>query len=260
MNSIILLDSDGTLRHNDGSISKRTIDIIEKLKENNYIILASGRPRYHVKEVAQKAGISPYIVSANGAEVYDYINDKVLYSSFVEPDIALKLIECAYKFDIRFLFESGNIEYVTKDVHNNNEVLLKDNYKEIIQKGGIKQCMFITDNKNLLEKVWGYVENTLKIKVSDFYDKSCISRDSYWFSICNKTSSKGKALKFLSKHFKIENTIAIGNNYNDLSMFKASKTSVCVDNALPDIKEKAKVIVPSNDLDGVAIYLEKIKK
>ena len=56
----------------------------------------------------------------------------------------------------------------------------------------------------------------------------------------------------------IENTIAIGNDKNDISMFEVAGLSVAVDNASDDIKSKVDYITLSNDEDGVAVFLEEI--
>jgi hydroxymethylpyrimidine pyrophosphatase-like HAD family hydrolase len=79
-----------------------------------------------------------------------------------------------------------------------------------------------------------------------------------WFCVANKSASKGYALEYLSKYLSIpiQNTIAIGNDYNDVSMFQIAGTSVAVENAHDDIKKMAKVITKTNDEDGVAEFLE----
>lgn len=83
-----------------------------------------------------------------------------------------------------------------------------------------------------------------------------------WFTIGNINATKGNALITLSNYLniKVEDTIAIGNDYNDISMLKEAGFSVCVDNALEEVKEYADYITLSNDDDGVAIVLEKILK
>lgn len=54
----------------------------------------------------------------------------------------------------------------------------------------------------------------------------------------------------------IKNTIAIGNDNNDISMFEVAGLSVAVANASDDIKNKVNHITLSNDEDGVAVFLE----
>ena len=83
----------------------------------------------------------------------------------------------------------------------------------------------------------------------------------YFFS-SNSNCSKGNALKIVSKYLNIpiENTVAIGNDKNDISMFEVAGLSVAVANASDDIKNKADHITLSNDEDGVAIFLEELIK
>lgn len=59
---------------------------------------------------------------------------------------------------------------------------------------------------------------------------------------------------------KKEETIAIGDDNNDLSMFEQVGYKVAVDNAIDTVKEKADEITLSNDEDGVAVFLEKLLK
>ena len=58
----------------------------------------------------------------------------------------------------------------------------------------------------------------------------------------------------------MENTIAIGNDKNDISMFEVAGLSVAVSNAENDIKEIVKYVTLSNDEDGVAVFLETLIK
>lgn len=48
---LIAIDSDGTLRHDDGTISDRTKIIVSKLVDlGNYVVICTARPRYHTKK------------------------------------------------------------------------------------------------------------------------------------------------------------------------------------------------------------------
>ena len=97
-----------------------------------------------------------------------------------------------------------------------------------------------------------------EIPVDESNEKSkCCEK---WFSIVNSNCSKGNAIKILIKYLNlpIENTIAIGNDKNDISMFEVVGLSVAVANASEDIKNKVDYITLSNDEDGVALFLESL--
>ena len=74
----------------------------------------------------------------------------------------------------------------------------------------------------------------------------------------NSKSSKGNALIVLSKYLNvpIKDTIAIGNDKNDISMFEAAGLSVAVSNATDTIKNSVDYVTLSNDEEGVAVFLE----
>lgn len=78
--------------------------------------------------------------------------------------------------------------------------------------------------------------------------------------IANIDSNKGNAVKKLLEilNIKKEETIAIGDDINDLSMFEQVGYKVAVDNAIDIVKENADEITLSNDEEGVAVFLDKI--
>lgn len=258
---LILIDSDGTLRKSDGTITDRTLKAIYKNRLiGNKVVICTARPRYHTIEVMKSAHASEIVISSNGSEVYDVKNKKVLFNSFVDKDEVYNLIELAYLNDLRLVLALEDYDYVTKILRNDNQKLLNRNsYKEELENKNIKQCMFIDSKLDLLNKV---KEEILKNKKLRIVDEKNIN-DSYyedWFCIGDVNSSKGSALLFLSDYLNIKqkNTIAIGNDKNDIPMFEVSGISVAVGNASDEIKNMVDHVTLSNDEDGVAIFLESL--
>jgi Cof subfamily protein (haloacid dehalogenase superfamily) len=70
-------------------------------------------------------------------------------------------------------------------------------------------------------------------------------------------ADKGTALALVLDRFgvKPEQALAIGDNFNDLAMFTRVGVSVAMYNAPDEVKERAKVVAPSNDDEGVAWVL-----
>ena len=65
--------------------------------------------------------------------------------------------------------------------------------------------------------------------------------------------NKGSALLEISRITGVlpQNMMVIGDSPNDLSMFREVELAVAVDNALPEVKQAAKLIAPSNNEAGV---------
>ena len=257
---LVLVDSDETLRRNDGVITKNTKNEIKKfINEGNYVVLATGRPRYHTLKIMKEAYLSPIIISSNGAEIYDSMNNKIINAVYLDKEECFKLIYMAFEKDIRLTLAVDNIEYVTKDARNNSQILInKHSYKNDLNNLNIKQCFI---DYNLDDEVSDLIAFLEECKHLEIINKSINFNVKKWISIGGSISSKGYALKVLRNYLNIskENTYAIGNDYNDLSMLKEANVGIAVDNAYDDIKKEADFITLSNEDDGVAYALEKIR-
>ena len=78
--------------------------------------------------------------------------------------------------------------------------------------------------------------------------------------IGSPVADKGRALEWLSERLGIikDQILAIGDNFNDLEMFRASGTAAAMGNAPQDVKYQAAFAAPSNEEDGVAAVLEQL--
>lgn len=260
---LVFIDSDDTLKKSDGTISERVKKSIqENRKIGNRIIICTARPRYQTLEVMKEAGANSIIVSSNGSEIYDSSDKNIIFNSFIDKDSVIKLVEYAYSKDIRLILTTEDYEYVTKDIRNSNQKLLSNtNYEDELVKCNVKQCMFIDKKIDEIYKVKDILSANNKLHIVDEINENT-SYEEKWFSVANSNCSKGNALMIVSKYLNvpIENTIAIGNDKNDISMFEAAGLSVAVANASDDIKSKADYITLSNDEDGVAVFLETLIK
>lgn len=257
--SLILIDSDGTLKKSDGSISPRTKKaILDNKKIGNVIVICTARPRYQTIDIMKESGASEIIVSSNGAEIYDCNKNMILKSMFINKEDVFELVKCAYSKDVRLILTATDFDYVTKEPRNSCQILLKESdWMNQLKDTNIKQCMFIDKKYQKVYEIKSELKNYKNIKIVDEICKD----DPYeekWFSIANSLSSKGNALQFLADYLSvpIKNTIAIGNDKNDISMFKKSGYSVAVSNSQKEIRDLTDITTSSNDEDGVANVLE----
>lgn len=256
MNKLIFLDIDGTLLRDNGTFNEDIKCVIEShSKENNKIILTSARPRNKVVDICNKLELNTYFISSNGAEIYDPKENKRLYINSINKSSMLYIYKLAIKYNIELIVAVNNKEYVLNI--DDKRTKLTEN---ILNKYKVKQCMIISEKLNKLKKfikkldVLDDINFTLNIET--------LENNKYWYSIVNKDVSKGNACKILSnlENINIEDTIAIGNDYNDISMFNLLGLSVVVENAHSSIKDFADLIIDSNNNDGVYKYLKSILK
>ncbi len=258
---LILIDIDGTLRNTNGNISKKTKKVINQLqKQQCHIVLCTARPKYYAIKVAQDITANEFVISSNGAEIYDIKSKKTLSNTFMKQQDIYLLIEYAIKKKLRFILTTNNGEYVTKKIRNRNQIIIDlNNYQQQLANINVNQCMFIDKKQCKIKKAKEYVMNCNSLNiVNEIKDDD--SYEEKWFSIGSQSSSKGNALKYLADFLSIplKNTIAIGDDKNDISMFQASGFSVSVGNALDDVKKYTQYVTLSNDEEGVALFLEKV--
>jgi hypothetical protein len=255
---LIAIDSDGTLRHDDGTISDRTKIIVSKLVDlGNYVVICTARPRYHTKKIVDESLASQILVSSNGTEIYDNDKKTLVFVAYVEKN-CIELYNYAKENDIRIIFVVDETEYVTHFIRNDKQKLLSNeiDINKFFEENKVKQCMILDNDK---EKIEGFKKHTIEIglKINNFSNPY---EEEQWFSVVTENSSKGEALVELAKYLNIpiENTIAIGNDYNDIPMFEIAGISVAVDNSNNSIKAHVDIVIKSNEDDGVAEYLETI--
>jgi hydroxymethylpyrimidine pyrophosphatase-like HAD family hydrolase len=81
-------------------------------------------------------------------------------------------------------------------------------------------------------------------------------------NVTDAKATKSEAIRKLVEPvgIRLNQVVAFGDDGPDLDMLSACGTSVCMANAIPELKALAKFETASNDEDGVAIVLEDMLK
>ena len=263
----IFIDIDGTLRDSERNLSSRTINAVKKVTDKGIlVILCSGRPRKYTEQISRECFASKYIITSSGGMIYDYEENKVIYVNEMNKEALIKLYEIANPEDVRFIMNVGEGRVVNKVKHADQETQLDEDIKDFVYNNPVVQCTIADSDfnkiKNLIPKI-DKVENVeIKNRHKSLLDDKFKDDKTVFCDIANINSNKGNAVKKLLEILNIpkEDTIAIGDDNNDLSMFEQVGYRVAVDNAIDIVKEKSDEITLSNDEDGVAVFLEKVSE
>ena len=93
---LVAFDMDDTLLNKDLEIGEKTAASIRKLAEKGiYVVLASGRTKGALEKYVKFLGTENFdtghfIVTLNGARIFDLRTDKVIYSRNVDGVILIK--------------------------------------------------------------------------------------------------------------------------------------------------------------------------
>lgn len=264
----VFIDIDDTLTNSNREVSQRNREAIKKCIDKGIkIILTSGRSRKDALEYQRQIGTSPYIISSNGASVFDAENAKELYVQPVKKEIVRELLNYAVENDYRISFNYKDKLVMNKAFYPDEQDKVKgiDELKQIINSEKIIQCVVYNQDIEKMKKFKQNIEENIKeVKIINeskrLKNPELKPSKNYYCDIVSKHVSKGKAVEELCKYLEIsiDEIIVIGDGENDISMFEITLNSVAMANGLDFVKEKAKYITKSNDEDGVAVVLEKL--
>ena len=263
MAKLLAIDMDGTCLTDRKKISEKTMQALKKAWENGVIVVpTTGRAIDCLPRQLLNQGFFRYVISSNGARVYDTWEQKTLYKSLIPLKNAVNLLLEGKKRGLGLTARVENQTVVEGAMLNLKARLIykKDTLNTIKTNdiiGVLKQMncsveevqlFFFNKRKKALTKE--LVGNNLNYSAS--YGK-------IYVEIYSENASKGVALSTLAGILGIDkvDVISIGNGENDLTMFEQSGLKIAVENAVPMLKQKADVIVASNNNDGVAEAIEK---
>ena len=259
MYKAVFIDVDGTLIRKDHSLSEATINVIQKLKEKNILaVLVSARPLSGIEPIAEKLHLldNP-IASLNGA----YIADKgeVIFNSTIDVDITDSIHEKLKHYNSTIIY------YQQNEWFSNSRTYYTD-YEQRITSIPIKiQSFSLTlngwrnartgPNKILIvseEEVTNEIQNRLRGEFANTINVS--TSKPIYLEAMNINASKVNAIKFLADRYNIKRgeTIAIGDNFNDIEMIKFAGMGIAMGNAPAAVKAVANHVTGTNNEDGVS--------
>ena len=134
MYKLVAIDLDGTLLNSFGEVTENTKKVLIEAKEKGIeIVLASGRPISSTKSLAVEIGLDNYIISGNGAVVYDIKNEEVVYDKFLTKEQVFNVIDVCEANSIFYNIYTED-EVITKSLNYNVLFYHKENIKKIEKK------------------------------------------------------------------------------------------------------------------------------
>lgn len=253
MIKLVISDIDGTLlEEGTAQIDPRLFDAIRQLKKKGVLfVAASGRQYNSMLHVMRPVAEDILFVAENGTNIVQ--NGKSIYSQYIEPSLSeeavryLKTIpECEVTVSTpeMMYMENTNAELVELlTVGYQNAVTIVDDVIPF-SKNASKMAIHRKAGSDA-------IADDIKNKFGDRLNVAIAG--SVWVDLIHKDADKGFALKKLQEmlHISKEETMAFGDNCNDIGMLKQAGESYAVANAHPELKKVAKHEALSYKEDGV---------
>lgn len=260
---LVALDLDGTLLHDDKSISDYTLHILYRLSAKGMIVIpASGRELSGMKKNILTLPFIRHAICSNGAVILDTCTERHLAEFTIPLDSALSVLKYLDSFPVAYYVHtnlgricSGNLgdeaflkQYPFINPYPTASPSVAARLKE--QPAAIYKLGLFTLDENTME--------FLMTKGSPVPSLSFTRTGDGIIEINSMLASKGNALSWICRKLEIpiEQVLAIGDNENDLSMLKMAGISVAMGNAEADIRKIAHYTADINEHDGAAHFLE----
>ena len=253
MIKLVVSDIDGTLLpEGTDRINPDIFEIIRELKKKGVLFAAaSGRQYASMKHVFEPVADDIIFIAANGSNVM--CRGKNMSADFIAQPLAEELL-----LHLRTL-KNSEILLSTPEmlyIETKNEAFrdrLENGYKNKIEVVDDLLPLCSRTNKLAIFHPEGVNEIADQLRASFGDRMNVMVAGSVWVDFMNYETDKGKALATIQQMMRIgkDETMAFGDNCNDVGMLRQAGESYAVANAHPQLKEAAKHIAPPQEEDGV---------
>ena len=225
MYQMILSDLDETLLVNH-HVPKFNQEAIRQLKDVKFVP-ATGRSFSMIEDILKEIGTAnqahEYSICFNGGLIVENQNAQILSFQGLTFDQAKQLFDLGENYDVCimiftlnhcYLFKPDPTEIARKKAQKAAFTVIDDYHMDFLKNEKIAKFLYVKPDMDYLKSVEQDLPEDIKKQFS-------ISYSSYRYLEFNPLGvSKGSALKWLADYLHIDkqNVIAIGDNYNDVSM------------------------------------------
>lgn len=258
---MIFLDMDGTLLDDQKNLPQANKDAIdEALAQGHKVLICTGRPLSSTIQLLPVFGLDKpgcYAITFNGGLIYDAGAKKTIYKKTLPFDQVKYVFDKAYEYEgihIQTYSDEGMIterdtaesRYYEKTTHCRRKVV-KSIFEELNGEEPCKMVSIAYDfNREKLEGFRALLEEYCDGKMDVCF--SCYE----FLEFMPAGINKGNSIKWMCDYLNIplENTIAVGDAENDVTMIKAAGVGAVMQNADDDIKQYGNYITEKNNNEG----------
>lgn len=262
---VFFSDLDGTLLNDKKGITPRTKMAVDAfVAAGNRFVISTGRPLQSALAVQKRLELAfpgSYVSAYNGAVIYDSTAGKALYETGISQDLVGRALEIADACHVHI--HAYQNRYIISRTYNRH----LEYYRNYVQ-----MPVIITDDmlSELADPPWKLLAVDLddRSRLEKFHDElaACLGHymrpvfsGPYYVDIFPADAGKGNSLIQLCRLLSIpvENSLAAGDEENDIDMLKAAGCGICMCNGKDEVKRVAdRITEADNNHDGLVPYLE----
>ena len=260
-------DLDGTLLNSSGTISSGNREAINELcKAGHHIVIATGRPLVSALAQAEALGLAEpgsILIAFNGGVIYDFRKHEVIHRSVIQLPLVFEIYEevnrrklhiqtysetkvlieprCSIELTGHYCRRLGMEYEIIPDIH-----MLKREPEKIL--------LIDPNTREYLDQLIEEIAPLYSGKLDFFYSSKDL------LEIVPTGVNKGNGIRLAAQYLGIrpENTIAAGDEANDIPMLQAAHYGVAMKNSSKAVLSVIPLVSENdNDHDGVAEIIRK---
>lgn len=274
MKRLFVSDLDGTLLNKAAQLNDDTVEIINRCIDNGMdFTISTARTPATALKIIKPLNIKLPVTFMNGVLMYDMSTGHYIKESYMEELVVMVLLgliklrglSCfLYSLkDDEFVAYYDSVESTSLNYFRNERIMKYDKkFNEVedlslIAGDNIIYCV-LRETKDKLEGLRRELTVVKGVK-TEFYP-DVYNREYYMLEIYSEDASKKEAIEFIKQRGGYDSVTGFGDNLNDRTLYEACDYFYAVRNAHPEIQNMATAVIPSNEENGVARYLEQIMK
>lgn len=266
MSKLLCVDLDGTLLDDNKNIGEGNLTAINNmLSRGHQFAIVTGRPLKSALMVARDNNLmreGSYIATFNGGQIYDCSKECVISEERMPMEYAQYVFRAAGEAGLHVhtyndthvicARESEELAFYLKNTRL--EAIINVDPLSILEKPPVKIIVMSTKGREVLEPFRDNLASWSDGKLSSIFSHPTLLEYS------SPAISKGNAVRMLAELCNVDmaDTIACGDEENDLSMIEAAGLGVAMINATKAVKNVAGYITENNNNNnGIAEVIEK---
>jgi Cof subfamily protein (haloacid dehalogenase superfamily) len=257
--SLVLADVDGTLVTEEKILTERARKAVGALHDAGIrFAITSGRPPLGMAMLFDALNIETPIAGFNGG-LFVKRDLTILDQKTVPTDVAQQAIDLMRAHDLDTWVYSGNDWLISKEgaPHVAREAWTVKFQAKVVPD--------VSARLQNVAKIVGVSDDLEKVKSCEaeaqakFGDHATATRSQpYYLDVTNKNANKGAVVDYLAQHLQVsaEEIATIGDQMNDVLMFKRSGFSIAMGNASDEVKAQAAAVTASYNDEGFAKAME----
>jgi Cof subfamily protein (haloacid dehalogenase superfamily) len=255
----VLADVDGTLVTKSKVLTPRAIAAIERLRGRGVLFaITSGRPPRGMRMLVEPLHMVGPMAAFNGGIIV--LPDMTVVDERAIPaDVTRALIDTIAAFGLYVWIYRG-VEWLITDPHAPHaereattvqfQPTVVPGYNALLDR--VIKIVGVSDDHDLVARCEAVVQQQFGAHVS------AARSQPHYLDVTHPTANKGVVVERLSHFYKIplEQIATLGDQLNDVLMFRRSGLSIAMGNASEEVRREAIYVTASNEDEGFAKAIE----